>query len=438
MGIPHPPGYPLYTLVAHAFTWLPLETALAVNLMSAVFGVLSVVACYCVGRELGASRGSASAGAALLGLGHTFWSYAIVAEAYTAGTTFLLVALWLALRAARLQSKRVLFFAGLVSGCGLGMHLSLATTGLSFVGLSWLAGGPSARPGALIDKTRVTTLLTGAAGACLGACVFLYLPLRAHMAPAMNFGDPSNVERFISMLTGGVYKHWFLESGDASRALAVALEVGRHVTLSGLPLAVAGLWVLKQQRGLLWSVTWAAGIAGNLAYFWRYQVHDLEVFFLPSAAMCSVGAALGLDLLLATLRHARPKLDTRYVLLLVGLGLLIRAVRLYPARDLSRDRSAWTYGEQVASVLPKHSIVVTYTMPAEWKYHTVFRWYVKLVRNERPDVSVMPFASPELIRQLLEADHPVFTYVKTSYLKQFTHEEVPGVDEGLLRLGLAE
>ena len=33
-GITHPPGYPLYTLLGHLFTWLPIEPATAVNLMS--------------------------------------------------------------------------------------------------------------------------------------------------------------------------------------------------------------------------------------------------------------------------------------------------------------------------------------------------------------------------------------------------------------------
>ena len=46
LGVPHPPGYPLYTLIAHAFTWLPGDAALNVNMMSAVFGVGAALVLY--------------------------------------------------------------------------------------------------------------------------------------------------------------------------------------------------------------------------------------------------------------------------------------------------------------------------------------------------------------------------------------------------------
>ncbi len=432
LGIPHPPGYPLYTLVGHAFTLLPLEPALAVNSMSAVFGVVAVVSCYFLGRELGASRGAACTGAALLGLGPTFWRQATVTEAYTPGVAFLVAALWLASRAAKSEQRKALFAAGLVAGLGLGMHLSLATAGLCFVGLAWLCGGPGTR----LTRRRLQALVSGAAGALLGFCVFVYLPLRARQAPVMNFGNPSSLESSWSLITGGVFKHWFLRAPDASRALEVALDVGRHVTVSGLPLAIAGLWLLGKRRGALWAIAWGAGIAGNLLYFFRYQVHDLEVFFLPAAAMCCAAAALGLDCLLWVLRRARPGLAPRLALTLVGAALLVRAVRLYPAQDLSADSSALEYGERLADVLPKHAIIATYTLPHEWKYYTVFRWYVKQLQGRRPDVSVLPFPPPELIRQFLQAGHPVFAFAEVETLAEFEHRPVAGVSEGLLRLSL--
>ena len=53
LGIAHPPGYPLYTLLGWLFTRLPLgDVAYRVNLMSAVFGALTVALVYLIGLEL--------------------------------------------------------------------------------------------------------------------------------------------------------------------------------------------------------------------------------------------------------------------------------------------------------------------------------------------------------------------------------------------------
>ena len=58
LGIAHPTGYPLYTLLGWLFTRLPVgDVAFRVNLMSAVFGALTIAFVYLVGLELIASGG---------------------------------------------------------------------------------------------------------------------------------------------------------------------------------------------------------------------------------------------------------------------------------------------------------------------------------------------------------------------------------------------
>ena len=47
LGIPHPPGHPLYAILGKLFTLLPMGTiAWRVNLMSAFFGALSCLLVY--------------------------------------------------------------------------------------------------------------------------------------------------------------------------------------------------------------------------------------------------------------------------------------------------------------------------------------------------------------------------------------------------------
>ena len=57
LGIAHPPGYPLYTMLAHLFTYLPFGTlAFRVNLFSAVTSSLTVVVIYFICLKLTSNR----------------------------------------------------------------------------------------------------------------------------------------------------------------------------------------------------------------------------------------------------------------------------------------------------------------------------------------------------------------------------------------------
>ena len=100
LGIEHPPGYPLFTLIGHLFTYLPFgSVAYRVHLASALFGALSGAAAWFCARSLIPGRLPAYLAAFALGLSPVFWSQSIIAEVYTLNTFFLLVLVYLGLRA---------------------------------------------------------------------------------------------------------------------------------------------------------------------------------------------------------------------------------------------------------------------------------------------------------------------------------------------------
>ena len=75
LGVAHPPGYPIYTLVVHLFTRLPFgDAAVLGHLSSAVLGALACGAVFCCPRLLRASPVPALAGAWLFGVSEQFWS----------------------------------------------------------------------------------------------------------------------------------------------------------------------------------------------------------------------------------------------------------------------------------------------------------------------------------------------------------------------------
>ena len=136
LGVAHPPGYPLYTLIVHLFTRLPFgDPAVLGHLSSAVLGALACGAVYCCARLLRASPAPALTAAWLFGVSEQFWSQAIIAEVYTLNALLFFATYALVLLGARDPRREwPLWCAAVAWGAGLANHwplMVLATPGLA-------------------------------------------------------------------------------------------------------------------------------------------------------------------------------------------------------------------------------------------------------------------------------------------------------------------
>jgi hypothetical protein len=440
LGIPHPPGYPLYTLLGYVATRLPLDPALCINLMSALSASLSVGLCAVIARTLGASVWSSALGALLVGVGPCFWQQATVAEVYAPGALFLLTALWMALLAINRQRFGYTLLAALIAGLGLGVHLSIATTGMGFVVLAWQAthaGSP-----ALTSERRTGSALIRSAQlvlagfvAALGACIFLWLPYRARQNPALNFGNPSTWDTFLWVIRGGTYRNWFmLPQGVIARALRILNILGQQLTPVGVPLGLLGLHGIALRRGWLTATAWALAVLGNIYFFFDYNVFDLEVFFLPTVYLLAIAAAIALDEIIAILKRRWPGLRaTELCALLLALELGW-GVSHWRAMDRSEQVEANRWGSALVSNLPASAVLLHYTTPPEWKYDCVFEWYFQLLKGARPDVHVLVLPSEQTVRALVRTGVPVFTYAKLPHTDAMILEGADAVAPGLLQV----
>lgn len=429
LGIPHPPGYPLYTLIGHVFTWLPVDPALAVNAMSAVFGAIAVGLVFAIARSLGARPAAAVVAGGLLGAGSLFWAQAVVAEVYAPGLAFAL-AVWLMLLRGVSQSRaRLLLAAAFVAGLGLGVHLSVATLGLGFAALVLGFDAPPLRnsrdPVIPVSRSRGSRLRLGlgaSLAALAGASIYLYLPWRAAQQPLLNFGDPSSFERFAWMITGGNYKHWFLEGAPfGERALHFAGSFAEQLLGIGLLLALAGFaWLVRTRR---WDATVIAlMIAGNVYWFFWYAVHDVEVFLLPTTAILCVLAGLGVEAAVELVERRETGRDMpRLPRLIEGVFCALPVAMVagnFAAADMSEERGAADFVRKVVAELPEGAIIVNHTTPPEWKLDAVFGMYVQKVLGERRDVRVIARPEPELVAEWVLQGHAVFAYYPVDGLRE--------------------
>ena len=143
LQVPHPPGSPLFLLVAKIFTLVPFASDMAVRAhfvsalcssLTSTFLYLSIVKIILLWKEkpAGIAGGVALYGAGIIGalsltFSPTFWFNAVEAEVYGASMFFIGLITYLALRwnersDAEGNERYILFIAYLI-GLSLGVHL---------------------------------------------------------------------------------------------------------------------------------------------------------------------------------------------------------------------------------------------------------------------------------------------------------------------------
>ena len=155
MGVPHPPGAPLFTLLGRFFTLLPIgdNPAIRMNFFSALSSAITVMFLFLIITEILllwkkevksigdqiVVFGSAVIGALAYSFSDSFWFSAVEAEVYAASMLFFSGIVWLGMRWFKIPDKpgleKYLLFVAYLMGLSIGIHqLSL----LAFFFIAWL------------------------------------------------------------------------------------------------------------------------------------------------------------------------------------------------------------------------------------------------------------------------------------------------------------
>ena len=243
LGVAHPPGYPLYTLLAKLASLIPFGTvAWRVNLFSALAGsAASLLLCRGVIRWTGdVAAGALAAG--VLAFGPLVWPYAITAEVFALNNLFVAGLVYFAARAASEHaatgtvSSRTLNVGALWLGLGFAHHHTLVFLGIPYA-LFLLA-----LTGRRVLSPRVLPSFAGIV--LLGMTPYLYLVVASGRAP-VTWGDTSTLDGFLTHFLRREYGTFRLaESSVGSEgglsARGAVLVRGRSLDVLGPRAARAG------------------------------------------------------------------------------------------------------------------------------------------------------------------------------------------------------
>jgi len=399
LGVAHPTGYPLWTLLGRGFDALPMgsTSAFRVALLSAISAAgAAAMVCWMTMAMSGVALAGVFAGVAF-GVWFPTWSQAVRAEVYAFEALLFglfLVILW---RWQEERSPRWLIWLSAAGGLVAMHHRTgfLAAAPALFVAL-WLT-----------QPRRVRSYAWAAAAFVAPFLFYLYLPIRAAANPPLNWGKPDTLERFIAHVSGRQYSKWvFMNSWDmvarqAERLWGECLAgpgwLSVALAVAGGALIAWGFAVSARRRPV---VTWPLGIGAVGLSIWVLtwgDVSDSKVWLLPVGAAFALFGGLGL----ARIAEVFPRRAVGWsVSVLMGISLVVGLVSANWARADQSD--VWRHRDQWAAALMQMDEGAIFV--AEWDNPMFMSWYLQEVEGLRRDVTVLrPMAlSEEWYRETID------------------------------------
>lgn len=345
LGIPHPPGNPLFTLMAHVWGLLPLSPSYAVriNIFAAFTSAATAALWFLVAERWletlvprrGARIGAAAAGALVGALSWTVWNQSTVNEkVYTVSMLSIALVAWIVVRWAdqppgARHDRHLVLIAYLLALTSTNHQMGILALPLVGVYVLWT------EPRALL---RPTIIFGGVLAVLVGISInYIYLPIRAGQYPPINegepigffskalsevlgreqYGKPSVFDRQTASYFDQLANYWQYWKWQFARDWRGAAPLATAVfTVLGL----TGLWTLVRRdrraglaaAALLFTLTFALIFYLNFRYGFSIfpertldrEVRERDYFFVASFSFFGVLVALGLGGLMRSIVDA--------------------------------------------------------------------------------------------------------------------------------------
>ncbi len=352
VGVPHPPGTPLYLLIGRLFSMLPIATdiGLRVNLLSVLGSAITSLLLYLTivrlvrvwrGREVTTTDkilvyGAAFIGALALNFSHSFWFNSVEAEVYSMSTTFTALVFYLALRwldaSDTTTGNRILLLLFYMIGLSSGVQLMGV---LALLPIAYIIGFKHYEP------TPRNFLLIGVVGCILVLAVY----------PGVIQGVPTLITKIslwgvLAILGGLIYAAYYFVKNDqripALSVISLLLVVLGYSTFLLIKIRSGQDPFLDENNPETWSALLSylnreqygteslfLTIFQRKAPFWDYQIKQMYIRYLgwqffDFARFLAIPFILGVVGFVHHIYRDRKGAFVNLVLfLLMGLGILL-------------------------------------------------------------------------------------------------------------------
>jgi tetratricopeptide (TPR) repeat protein len=381
LGIPHPPGYPLFCLLANGMTNIPIGgIAWRVNLMSALFAVLTVgLLSHLTARITRSALAAVVAGLALA-CSREFWEQALIAEVYTLNLFLVLVALLALWEYGQSQRVRWLYLLAVAVGLALATHNTILLLAPLFAAYAlWVTPQPLRRWPTWLSCTGI---------ALAGLLFYLYLPIRSAADPPLDWGNPETLDRAWAVMIREQYRFMMYDAPRSLGRFGLQMFVYLKLWLREFTpwVALAGLagilLLLRQQRAytlllLMVALVTVAGfsLVQNFG-FDKEWIWVMTVFGLPAYAVTALGAGVAAG-------EVGQRWGRGAALCFAAIAVLSPLLTHFNHNNRSDDYWARDYARNVLETLPPDAVLVPETDLVSFG-----AVYLQTVEGRRPDVTI--------------------------------------------------
>ncbi|MDO8658005.1 MAG: DUF2723 domain-containing protein [Candidatus Levybacteria bacterium] len=421
-GVPHPSGYPLFTIIGILLNSLPIDQTPVwkVGLISVFFSSLSVVMMYFISLELSKNKLFSFITALTLAFLYPFWLYAEVAEVIALNSFFILILLYLSIIYFKKKNTKILYLISFFTGLSLTNNHVIVLTFPTIVILILAAWWKDIikkikNKSESFDCFKILGLIKIINKKTLFYCLllffaallpYLYVPIAASRNPPLNWDNAVNLKNFIALFFrleyGGFSPNSTPDLFSRFNAIKVYLNYWNiELPVIVIVLIISGMaYMVKKKNHVLFSSLLLAFIltgpffisyAGveNLSEF---KLGVLEKFYMNSMFFLLIFFPLGIificNYLLKFIGFFYPSfLKKKYLANIFGLIFLILPFSLLFNNIYKTNLSSmWLgeyFGEDILSALPKNSNIF---LQGDTAIFNTF--YVQQAKKFREDINI--------------------------------------------------
>jgi tetratricopeptide (TPR) repeat protein len=442
LGIQHPPGYPLNTMLGKVFTLIPAGgLMMRANMMSAFFNLLAgfmiflLVYNLLAGRERDANAWIAGLlAAALFMFSATPWLQSAFAKGsiYALNAFLTAACLWAMLKMR--SGRRYFYLFCYLYGLSLGNHwtsmAALAPAVLFYIYTQR-------------KSLNMRALLAGAAFAAFGAGVYLYVFVRNGSGPVYAWGDTKTLKDFIWLISRAQYAGVEVKHTAANTLNLLGYSFG-NLFLREYPLLLAALFL----PGV--AAAYVRKKNETLALFACYAFLTLSVasvatppaktewLIKPYLVSCNIFVSV---FMAVCLYAAARKLATKYSHVAHGAAAaaILLAALSFNNPHYDRYFIGYDFSKNLSMTVGEGSIILTEgdmnigavlyeTLVAKAKYTALipvvlqYEWYRRQATHNYPGMFVMPPNNQDMtayLRSILAANQDRKIYYSDVFTRQW-------------------